>query len=113
MENFQHVLGYPECKNAKPIVETISEPCPKCGGVVQVRKSKKGRKFYICENNGAGKENCDYISWNKPSKEEELKSQKEKPKTVSKKTTKKSKKQHILQKHYIYFTVVLHLTKRY
>lgn len=43
--------GYPECKNTKPIVETISEPCPNCGGKVQVKKSKKGRKFYVCENN--------------------------------------------------------------
>ena len=55
--------GYPECKNAKPLVETIDIPCPKCGGKIQVRKSKKKRKFYICENNP---EKCDYISWNKP-----------------------------------------------
>ena len=59
--------GYPECKNAKPLIETIDEPCPKCGGKIQIRKSKKKRKFYICENNP---ETCDYISWNKPKKEE-------------------------------------------
>ena len=63
MESFQHVLGYPECKNAKPIVETIDVPCPKCGAVVQVRKTKKKRNYYICENNP---KSCDYISWNKP-----------------------------------------------
>ena len=57
--------GYPECKNAKPLVETIDVPCPKCGGKIQVRKSKKKRKFYICENNP---KSCDYISWNKPKK---------------------------------------------
>ena len=57
--------GYPECKNAKPFVETIDVPCPKCGGKIQVRKSKKKCKFYICENNPAS---CDYISWNKPKK---------------------------------------------
>ena len=57
--------GYPECKNAKPLIETIDVPCPKCGGKIQVRKSKKKRKFYICENNP---EKCDYISWNKPKK---------------------------------------------
>lgn len=57
--------GYPECKNAKPLVETIEEPCPKCGGKIQIRKSKKKRKFYICENNP---KSCDYISWNKPGK---------------------------------------------
>ena len=57
--------GYPECQNAKPLIETIEEPCPKCGGQIQVRKTKKKRKFYICENNP---EKCDYISWNKPKK---------------------------------------------
>ena len=58
--------GYPECKNTKAIVETIDEPCPKCGGTVQVRKAKNKRKYYICENNP---KSCDYISWNKPKKE--------------------------------------------
>ena len=58
--------GYPECKNAKPIIETIEEKCPKCGGTIQVRKAKNKRKYYICENNP---QSCDYISWNKPSKE--------------------------------------------
>ena len=57
--------GYPKCKNTKPLVETIDIPCPKCGGKIQVRKSKKKRKFYICENNP---DSCDYISWNKPKK---------------------------------------------
>ena len=40
--------GYPECKNTKAIVETINVPCPKCGGEVQVRKTKRNRKYYIC-----------------------------------------------------------------
>ena len=61
--------GYPECKNAKPIVETIDVPCPKCGATVQVRKTKKRRNYYICENNPAS---CDYISWNKPKKGEKV-----------------------------------------
>lgn len=61
--------GYPECKNAKPIVETIDVPCPKCGAVVQVRKTKKKRNYYICENNPIS---CDYISWNKPKKGEKF-----------------------------------------
>lgn len=55
--------GYPECKNAKPIIETIDVPCPVCGGTVQVRKTKRKRNYYICENNP---ESCNYISWNKP-----------------------------------------------
>lgn len=59
--------GYPECKNTKPIIETIDVPCPKCGGAIQVRKTKNKRNYYICENNPAS---CDYISWNKPKKED-------------------------------------------
>ena len=82
--------GYPECKNAKPYVVTIEEPCPKCGGKVQIRKTKKRRNYYICENNPAS---CDYISWNKPKKGEaynpedakEIKQETEKKKTRKKK----------------------------
>ncbi len=73
--------GYPECKNAKPIVKTIDEPCPKCGGKIQVRKTKRGKNYYICENNP---KTCDYISWNKPGKESKV--------TYKKTRKKKSKK---------------------
>ena len=55
--------GFPECRNAKPIIETIDVPCPCCGGTVQVRKTKKRKNYYICENNP---DKCNYISWNKP-----------------------------------------------
>ena len=55
--------GFPECRNTKAIIETIDVPCPNCGGTVQVKKSKRGRKFYVCENNP---DKCNYISWNKP-----------------------------------------------
>lgn len=58
--------GYPECKNAKPFIETIKETCPKCGGAVQIRKTKKRRNYYICENNPTN--GCDFISWTKPQK---------------------------------------------
>ena len=59
--------GYPECKNVKPFVVTIDEPCQVCGGKVQVRKTKRKRNYYICENNP---KSCNYISWNKPKKGE-------------------------------------------
>lgn len=59
--------GYPECKNVKSYIETIEEPCPKCGAKVQIKKTKTRRTFYICENNP---DKCDYISWSKPKKEE-------------------------------------------
>ena len=84
--------GYPECRNAKPIVEEIEEPCPKCGAKVQIRKTKRKRKYYICENNP---KSCDYISWTKPgekSQESDEELEKEvKRKTKAKTTTKKRK----------------------
>ncbi len=62
--------GFPECKNAKPIIEKLDIPCPKCGGAILVKKSKKKRKYYICENNNDNAQvKCDYISFNKPKKE--------------------------------------------
>lgn len=61
--------GYPECKNAKPLIESIDVPCPKCGGKVLVKKTKKRRTFYVCENNTNKEDSkCDYISWTKPKK---------------------------------------------
>ncbi|HIQ72988.1 MAG TPA: type I DNA topoisomerase [Candidatus Cottocaccamicrobium excrementipullorum] len=57
--------GFPECKNTKPYLEKIGVPCPKCGGEVVIKKTKKGRKYYGCENNPE----CDFMSWQKPSKE--------------------------------------------
>ena len=91
--------GYPECKNAKPLVETIDVPCPVCGAKVQTRKTKRGKKYYICENNP---KSCNYISWNPPKvgekwQPDETSQLEEKPKskrktTVKKNTTKKTKK---------------------
>lgn len=57
--------GYPECKNAKPIVEEIDAPCPKCGGKVLAKRSKKGKKFFGCSRYP----DCDFVSWNEPVKE--------------------------------------------
>lgn len=97
--------GYPECRNAKPYIETIDVPCPVCGGKVQIRKSKNRRNYYICENNKGIGEGCYYISWNKPKEGEKfvpnndidmaLYENDNKPKrkrTVKKSTTKKSTK---------------------
>ena len=93
--------GYPECKNTKAIVETIEVPCPKCKGTIQVRKTKRGRKYYICENNP---KSCDYISCNKPKPGEEWNPEetndikKETTKTKKKKTTKKTSKKRNTKK---------------
>ena len=54
--------GFPECRNTKQYLEKIGVACPLCGKDVVIRKTKKGRKYYGCEDNP----NCEYMSWNKP-----------------------------------------------
>ena len=81
--------GYPECKNAKPLVENIDVPCPVCGAKVQVRKTKRGKKYYICENNP---KSCNYISWNKPKVGEAWSPEIEKETNKAKRATRKTKK---------------------
>ena len=58
--------GFPECKNTKPYLEKIGVPCPICGKDIVLRKTKKGRKYYGCEDNP----NCEFMSWQKPTKTE-------------------------------------------
>ena len=55
--------GFPECRNTKPYLEKAGVSCPKCGKDVVIRKTKKGRRYYGCENNPE----CDFMSWQKPS----------------------------------------------
>lgn len=57
--------GYPDCKNVKKILNETGAECPKCGGKIIVRKSKRGRVFYGCSEYP----NCDFVSWDPPSKE--------------------------------------------
>ena len=87
--------GYPECKNTKPIIETINVPCPKCGGTVQIRKTKRNRKYYICENNP---KTCDFISWNKPKPGEKWGPEESKENTAENKKTKKNSKKKSTKK---------------
>lgn len=57
--------GFPDCRNTKPYLEKIGVPCPICGKDVVLKRSKKGRRYYGCENNPE----CEFMSWQKPSKE--------------------------------------------
>ncbi len=57
--------GFPDCKNTKPYLEKIGVPCPKCGKDVVIKKTKKGRRYYGCEDNPE----CEFMSWQKPSTE--------------------------------------------
>lgn len=54
--------GFPECHNTMPFFEKAGVSCPKCGGEVVIRRSRKGRRFFGCEN-----PECDFISWSRPS----------------------------------------------
>ena len=58
--------GFPECKNAKPLVEKMPGRCPKCGGTILKRKSKKGYAYYACEK-GA---DCGFMTWDVPTAED-------------------------------------------
>ncbi len=57
--------GYPECKNTKPLVVETGATCPKCGGKVIQKKSKRGYTFYGCDQYPA----CDFMTWDTPTKE--------------------------------------------
>ena len=57
--------GFPECRNTKPYFEKLGVACPKCGGDIVLKKTKKGRKYYGCINNPE----CDFMVWQKPSGE--------------------------------------------
>ncbi len=54
--------GFPECRNTKPYLEKIGVKCPVCGKDVVLKKTKKGRKYYGCENNPE----CEFMSWSMP-----------------------------------------------
>jgi len=57
--------GFPECRNAKAIVEEAGVNCPICGGKVLYKKSKKGKRYLGCENNPT----CQFMTWDMPSTE--------------------------------------------
>ena len=54
--------GFLECKNTKPYFEKIGISCPKCGGDIVMKKTRKGRRYYGCINNPE----CNFMVWQKP-----------------------------------------------
>lgn len=54
--------GFPECRNAKPIVKELGINCPLCGGKILIKKSKKGKVYYGCEHNP----DCGFMTWDTP-----------------------------------------------
>ena len=57
--------GFPECRNAKPLLRDTGVQCPKCGGKIVERKSRRGRAFYGCGRYP----DCDYTTWDEPQQE--------------------------------------------
>lgn len=57
--------GYPDCKNTKPLVYKTNASCPRCGGTVIQKKSKKGHTFYGCDNYP----DCKFMTWDEPTDE--------------------------------------------
>lgn len=57
--------GFPDCRNAKPILQDTGVQCPKCGGRIVAKKSRKGKKYFACEN---GPEKCDFYLFDEPIK---------------------------------------------
>ena len=58
--------GFPDCRNIVKLINTLKDiDCPKCGGSIVVRKTKKGRLFYGCSNYP----NCNFVSWYEPTNE--------------------------------------------
>lgn len=56
--------GFPECRNAKPFLQSTGVDCPieGCNGQIVERKSKRGRSFYGCSNYPE----CSFVTWDKP-----------------------------------------------
>jgi DNA topoisomerase-1 len=57
--------GFPDCRNTKPLLKDTGVNCPKCGGSIVERRTKRGRSFYGCKNYPE----CDYVTWDAPQKE--------------------------------------------
>ena len=63
--------GWPECDHTQPIVVEMPGKCPKCGGKILKKTSKRGFAYYGCENNTNKDEarKCDFMTWDVPVKD--------------------------------------------
>jgi DNA topoisomerase-1 len=60
--DFLACTGYPKCKNIKPILKSTGAKCPKCGGEIVERRTRRGKLFYGCSNYPK----CDFATWQRP-----------------------------------------------
>ncbi len=57
--------AYPKCKTTRPLAHALKVKCPKCGGNLVEKRTKKGKVFYGCSNYPK----CDFATWSKPIEE--------------------------------------------
>ena len=57
--------GFPECRNTKPFLKDTGAFCPRCGGSIVERRTRRGRIFYGCKNYPE----CDFVTWDTPETE--------------------------------------------
>ena len=57
--------GFPECRNTKPFLKDTGALCPKCGGSIVERRTRRGRIFYGCKNYP----DCGFVTWDVPEAE--------------------------------------------
>lgn len=57
--------GFPDCRNTKPYLKDTGVVCPKCGGSIVERRTRRGRMFYGCRNYPE----CDFVTWDAPQAE--------------------------------------------
>ncbi len=57
--------GFPDCRNTKPFLKDTGAKCPKCGGSIVERRTRRGRFFYGCRNYP----DCDFVTWDQPQAE--------------------------------------------
>ncbi len=55
--------GFPQCRNTKPFLKKVGVECPKCGGDIVIKRTRKGRVFHGCSNYPK----CDFMTWHRPS----------------------------------------------
>ena len=65
LHGYMNNAGFPECRNTLPFFEKTGVSCPKCGKDIVMKMTKKGRRYYGC----IGYPDCDFMTWNAPSKE--------------------------------------------
>ncbi len=63
--SFLACSGYPKCKNIKSVLKKLDVKCPKCGGEIVERKTRRGKLFYGCINYPK----CDFATWQRPTQQ--------------------------------------------